>query len=283
MFYLYLILMLLDDDGEKYLYCKDWYEKIFNLPDQQFQELFRMKPAIFMELRNLLLTRCNENSNRFTKNLLIFLAYISHHQVLRAQKELFGVSTYKIFESVEKIVTFLFSISQDFIFLPNFNEFEELSDGFSLLGNIHGTLLAIDGTHISIFAPIDNRSDYFNRKHIYSLNCLIAVDYKMRIRYFCNGIGSAHDARLYTESTFLRDFMESLPNDKHVVGDQAFIGIQNIKVPHRIPSSTIERNFNFQLGKQRIIVENCFGLFKGKFKRFFYEQKNGESKKILKF
>ncbi len=67
----------------------------------------------------------------------------------------------------------------------------------------------------------------------------------MQNRYFYNGIGNAHDARLYTESATIRDFVESLPNDKHVVGDQAFIGIQNIKDPHRIPSSTIERNFNF--------------------------------------
>ncbi len=40
--------------------------------------------------------------------------------------------------------------------------------------------------------------------------------------------------------------------------------------------------YNFQLGKQRIIVENSYGLLKGKFKRFYFEQKNGDSGKNFK-
>ena len=37
-----------------------------------------------------------------------------------------------------------------------------------------------------------------------------------------------------------------------------------------------------QLGKQRIIVENTFGLFKAKFKRFTFPQQNDESIKHVR-
>ncbi len=97
----------------------------------------------------------------------------------------------------------------------------------------------------------------------------------------CKWFGSIHDSRLFSESIFLRKFAQNLPDGMFIVGDQAFIGINKVKVPIHMPLTTPQYNFNYQLGKQRIIVENTFGLFKGKFKRFFFEQKNGELKKMF--
>ena len=39
---------------------------------------------------------------------------------------------------------------------------------------------AIDVTHIPIKAPKDSRSDYFNRKHFYSINVQAVADAKRR-------------------------------------------------------------------------------------------------------
>ncbi len=62
--------------------------------------------------------------------------------------ELFDVSTGKVFKAVEKITYFIYSVSNKFIFLPDTTELTELSKGFSSLGRVEGTVLAIDGTHI---------------------------------------------------------------------------------------------------------------------------------------
>ena len=42
------------------------------------------------------------------------------------------------------------------------------------------------------------------------------------------------------------------------------------------------REFNRQLKRQRVVVENAFGLFKGKFKRFNVAVKNGDSLKNVR-
>ena len=39
-------------------------------------------------------------------------------------------------------------------------------------------------------------------------------------------------------------------------------------------------NYINLLASQRLIVENAFSLFKGKFKRFYHEQINGHSEKL---
>ncbi len=278
-----LFLFLLISDEENNIYNKVRHDKIFDLPENQFRELLRMSPYQFLKIRDKLFgfhKSCNRN--RFTKKLLIFLLYISHHAVLRSLREQLGVSTFKIFNSVEKMAKFLFENSNNFIFLPVEQELESLCKEFSLLGNVLGTVLAIDGTHIPIAAPKNDTRGYFNRKQFHSLNFLVAVDSTMKIRFVTNGIGSAHDSRLYNESNALRNFVEGLPDNYSVVADQAFIGISKIKVPIRCPITNSERNFNFELGKQRIIVENAFGLFKGKFKRFYFEQHNGESLKHVR-
>ena len=63
-----------------------------------------------------------------------------------------------------------------------------------------------------------------------------------------------------------------------VAGDAAFSSINNVIVPGHLNN----RRLDNLLGRQRIVVENAFALFKNKFKRFSSRITNGESPKNIK-
>ena len=75
--------------------------------------------------------------------------------------------------------------------------------------------------------------------------------------------------------------MNNLNGDFKIVGDQAYRGYEHIVIPGITRNSEIP-NYTEELAKQRLIVENTFGLFKGKFKRFYYKSFNGESENFVK-
>ena len=95
----------------------------------------------------------------------------------------------------------------NFIKLPEINELEHLSNGLQRLGDLEGSILDIDGTHIEIQAPSRNSRLYFNTKSFYSINMLVVVDYKMRIRFGKSGFGFAHNSFIYRSSGELWEFI----------------------------------------------------------------------------
>ncbi len=51
---IFLLFILIDEDENKFIYSNEWYKKLFDLPENQFKELFRMIPLQFLEVRNKL-------------------------------------------------------------------------------------------------------------------------------------------------------------------------------------------------------------------------------------
>ena len=211
---------------------------------------------------------------------MIFLSYAGHSNVLRSIRELFGIPLATTFRIIEKASNFINSVSIKYIRLPGLNELNFLEAGFRSLADFPGTILAIDGTHISITAPSVSQNLYYNRKKFFSLNVLALVDHGKKIRFITTGYGSNHDMRVLRNSEAIQNFIEGIPPRFHIVGDKAFRSIPQIKIPGI--GQTIDEERDNNLGIQRIIVENAFGLLKGKFKRFSHNQKNGETQKYMK-
>ena len=112
------------------------------------------------------------------------------------------------------------------------------------------------------------------------MNVLALVDPLKKFRFISNGYGSNHDMRVFRNSDTLQNFTEGLSNEFFIVGDKAYRAIEKVRVPTIYGNITEEMKEH--LGKQRIIVENAFGLFKNKFRRFAHSQKNGDSPKYMK-
>ena len=240
-----------------------------------------MNRSEFNEILEILYTKAiNITKDTFRRDLLLFLTYTGHTVVYRLIRELFGISLTTAFRLINRMTNFIYLHAQDYVFLPNRNELEELATGFEQLGNISGNVLSIDGTFIRIKKPVLNGEKYFNRKKYYAINILMLVDYKKRIRYITSGYGKNHVLRVYRNSNGIQNYIEGLPENFWIVGDCAFRSIQKIRVAEDFE----DINFNdmINLKRQRVVVENAFGLLKSKFCRFEHTQKNGDSDKHMK-
>ena len=78
--------------------------------------------------------------------------------------------------------------------------------------------------------PVLNREKYFSRKNYYTINILMLVDYKKRIRFATIGYRKNHDLRFYRNSNGIQNHIEGLPENFWIVGDSAFRCIQKIRV-----------------------------------------------------
>ena len=85
-----------------------------------------------------------------------------------------------------------------FIWFPySEDEVQEAMDTFEEEYKFPQILGAIDGCHIEINAPPENKEDYFNRKQYYSINLQGTVNSRLLFQHVAVGYpGSIHDARV---------------------------------------------------------------------------------------
>lgn len=82
-------------------------------------------------------------------------------------------------------------------------------------GGFPGVVGLIDGTHISIRAPIEEPDAYINRKKFHSLNVQVICDENMVfIDILAGWPGSVHDSRILRNSTV---YITRLPTSFQVI------------------------------------------------------------------
>ncbi|XP_058810960.1 putative nuclease HARBI1 [Topomyia yanbarensis] len=79
---------------------------------------------------------------------------------------------------------------------------------------IPGVIMCVDGTHIRIIPPAQDRNLFYNRKGFYSLNVLVVCDDQQRIRFVDPSFqGSNHDSHIWRVSP-ARAYFERCANYK---------------------------------------------------------------------
>lgn len=255
----------------KYFRSTDWSSLFFeeNL-DIQFREDLRVTREDFGKILTILKNETQfVNEKDMSDALIIFLMFSTSTHTYRQLARCTGKSTTYIRTKIEKITAILFSIHHRYIKLPTDVEYAALSREFSELSPIHGTVMAVDGTHIEINAPRSEPAKYYNYKGYYSLNWLMGCDATMKFRFvFGPGYGSSNDAFIFRISN-LRDWLENnLLQGYHIIGDGAYPQLPKLKRPFKGNLSEEEKVFNKRLCKQRQKIETAFGLFKNRFRKF---------------
>ena len=268
------------DSDDRPFYSNDWTKNIKNMSNRQFEETFRMKKLVFDKLLKYI--KDNSCLNISKNHLIIFIFYISHISTYRKLREIFGIPYATIFRIVKNVSNIVYKLATAEIIFPEPHEYEELKQGFYQIASISGTIMAIDGTHIPITRPKINPYAYYNRKSFFSINVVCLVDHKLRFRGVTYGHGSSHDMRILRISN-IRDKIENIADSSvFIIGDSAFSSFSNIKITESTRSNPITQDESYKLKQQRILVENAFGLFKGKFKRFDVRNINGEKNKNMR-
>lgn len=129
----------------------------------------------------------------------------------------------------------------------------------------------IDGSHIKIPGPEEDLLlAYYNYKKFYSITLLAIVDNRGLFRWFTSGAaGSCGDSGvLQATSLYKRAQAELTKPAKErnifadgscILGDSAFSEGPWLRTPFTLPSSRVERYFNYKHSSMRMRVEHAFG------------------------
>ena len=168
---------------------------------------------------------------------------------------------------------------------PDCKGWLKIAEDFEALWQFPNCIGSIDGKHITLQAPKNSGSQYFNYKHSHSIVLLAVVDAHYNfIVVDIGAYGSQSDGGIFANSTFgrmLKSNFIKLPQNKPLpgtsqpalpyvlVGDQAFPLMPNLLRPY--PGDNLgesKRIYNYRLSRARRIVENAFGILASRFRCF---------------
>ena len=188
-----------------------WLNLVSGLaPAENWKKNFRMPRAQFYELVNELHpfispdpSSPNNRAISSDKKLAIALYYLKDTGSLSMTANVFGVASNTVgtvvFEVCQAICKHL---GKKYLYLPK--DKEQMMKKVSEFESKYGMVQAfgcIDGTHIPISCPNENKQDYFCYKQFFSLNVQAVCDYKgMFMDVDCRWPGSVHDSKVFVNS-----------------------------------------------------------------------------------
>ncbi|XP_032690075.1 putative nuclease HARBI1 [Odontomachus brunneus] len=96
---------------------------------------------------------------------------------------------------------------------------------------------AIDGTHIKIKAPQDDKQSYVNRKGYHSIHVqAVCTQNLLFTSVLAGNVGSVHDARVFwlsNVSRYIDNPQTYFPNNSHIVRDSAYGIHPHIMIPFK--------------------------------------------------
>ena len=170
---------------------------------------------------------------------------------------------------------------KEFVKIPGITELPAIITKFGEKTKIPNVVAIVDGSHIPIKVPTNQKEDYFNRKHRYSvlLQGIVGPDLQF-FDVFVGVPGSVHDSRLLRLSKFGRDMEDGLILQQPrvningfdigpiVLGDSAYTLKSWLFTPYselgRMPVAN--RRFNEEHVRGRVPVEIAFGHLKGRWR-----------------
>lgn len=169
--------------------------------------------------------------------------------------------------------------------VPTTDEWLEIANVFWNTWNFPNCIGALDGKHVTITAPFNSGSLYFNYKKTFSIVLLALVDANYRfIAVDIGSYGKNSDGGIFANSKLgkclARDKLNvpgerKLPNTDTVmphviVGDEAFPLKSYLLRPY--PKTQIDdvkkQHYNYRLSRARRVSENGFGILSQKFRLY---------------
>ncbi|KAK0142949.1 putative nuclease HARBI1 [Merluccius polli] len=148
-------------------------------------------------------------------------------------------------------------LRDDYVPFPKGSDWKDISRDFWRMWNFPNCLGCIDGKHVTIKAPVDAGSDYFNYKGAHSI-VLMAVEF---------GTALLQNTLQLPQPAHLSGTNTNLP---HVfLGDAAFSLNVNLMRPY--PGVNLDdgrKIYNYRHSRARRVIENSFGILAARWRIF---------------
>ena len=223
------------------------------------------------------------NSVPVHKRVASVLWRLTTNECYRSVGAEFGLGKSTVISITEEFVDAILEHYHEFIRFPQslretrqaIEEFEDLD------GNFPQAVGAVDGTHVQIIGPKDNRDDFICRTGYPSVILQGIVSAKKKFIDVATGYpGSLHDARVFRCSSIshhiANDDLLQAPTVNIsgvdvaplIIGDGAYPLKRYLMKPFPRTEALDrrQRRFNKELSKKCAVVENAFGLLKGRWR-----------------
>ncbi|XP_036340840.1 putative nuclease HARBI1 [Rhagoletis pomonella] len=249
------------------------------LPDSLFVKYYRVNKAAFQYLLEVLTTHVLPAKKQFAVSPIVKLSGVlrffaeggyqtgvgKDHDVSVAQSSLSKILT-EVLEIFEK------HLCPKWIQVAKTaEEKRKIAQALYVRHGFPGVMGCIDGTHVRIIAPTENKHLYYNRKGNYSLNVMLLCDHELKVRYVdASHPGASHDSFIWNTSDlrahFEQDYLRGVTNF-WLLGDAGYPLEPWLLTPHRVPNEgSTESRFNEVHSKCRNVIERTNGVLKGRWR-----------------
>lgn len=202
---------------------------------------------------------------------------IANQETFREISNLFGMNRGNAHFCIFQVLKVIgLQLKPEYVKWPSAIESRRIAAEFEESYGLAGVIGCLDGTHVQVKPPANDRDSYINRKGFPSINVMAVCDNSKTFRYvYADRAGSVHDARVLRVSS-LGDMLENgtvyLSEDKenyHLLGDSAYPLLPNLIVPYRDNGhlTATQVRFNNIHSSTRSVIERAFGRLKGMFRR----------------
>ena len=249
------------------------------LSDKEFRENFRLSRSTFVKVAEslLVLDRFQADNGHGgyqavvpEKQLQIALWTLGTQESFREVADRFDVSRSTCHAVLRRVVRALaLDLAPKIICWPFGERQEAVEEGFRAKSRgFYGIVGAVDGCHIPIKAPLEDPVSYVNRKSFHSVLLQGICDHELLFTDIDVGWpGSVHDARVYRTSPIAQKLQNTLPPDKHLVGDNAHRLKMHLMIPYKGAVNDGQQRYNNRLSMARQCIERCFALLKCRWRR----------------
>ncbi|XP_055912672.1 putative nuclease HARBI1 [Eupeodes corollae] len=155
----------------------------------------------------------------------------------------------------------------------NMNDVEtiEAKGEFYSKAGFPSVVMCVDGTHINIVAPAQEKALFYNRKGNFSLNVMLICDHKMKIRCVdAKYPGSNHDSHIWNLSNAKMHFKKKYDEGERntwLLGDAGYPLEPWLMTPFRcVGDDRSKTKYNISHSKTRNIIERTIGVLKNRFR-----------------
>ncbi|KAK3916262.1 Putative nuclease [Frankliniella fusca] len=236
-----------------------------------------MSGSVARELKNLKDHEALAVNFHISHHLLMVLWILATPDTFRSVALRFGVYPSGVHDAYKYILLALVEMGEQYVTWPNQEERNVIKRRLQRVSDFPGIVGIMDGSHIPITAPHEEKAAYRNYHHGYSVKLQVVCDDRLLVRdMYVGEAGSLHDARVFRRSPVCRRLLEN-PNmiqaNEHIIADSAYTVLDKVLVPftnngHLTPE---QRNYNRRLSRVRAKVEHTFGRVTGLWRRLRVE------------
>ena len=252
---------------------------------EYFHKQFRMSPTTFEKLLSWVAPKIQKGSTHMRETigpeerLCVTLRYLATGDAQVTLAASYRISPSVVSRTIKETTITLWDVllEQGYISAPNSKEdWKDVGNEFELQWDFPNCLGAIDGKHVTIQAPANTGSQFFNYKKSFSIVLMAVCD--SNYKFLLVDIGEAgrqSDGGVYANSNLgygINNKLLNFPEPCKIkgsnktfpyvfVGDEAFALKDNLLKPYASATLNLERRiFNYRLSRARRTIENTFGI-----------------------